>query len=361
MNILAIDSSNKKAQIALYKNELKFVHEMEETKSHSEFLLKEIEDFLNEFDIKIQDIDCLSINVGPGSFTGIRIGISFVKAFMFALNQKCVVVNNFELISYSIKNKPKSYFVVLSSNNEDFYVSKFDGDKVSFLSLNAQKLNEIVKISGEKVYCSYQEKDCFEGLINLVPTNIDKTSFIDLSVQKVKNNQFKTINEICPLYIKKSQAEIGLLQKLEQNLVIKNSCEISQIVLLEQKCFEDAYSKTLLEQDIKNPLRHQFFAFYNTELVGYINFEQTFDELNLFKICVLSEFREYGIGTKLMQKMIEFFDENKELKTIFLEVDSKNLNAQKLYEKFGFKQISIRKNYYKNGDDAIIYALKKCA
>lgn len=359
MNILAIDSSKMSAQIALKKDKETFVYFMDETKSHSEFLLKEIAQFLKNHEIKIQDVDCIAINVGPGSFTGIRIGISFVKAFMFVLKQKCVIVDNFELISFNIKQKPSSYYVVLNSNNEDFYCAKYENENVSYLSLNSKKLNEIVSKTGELVFCDKKQEEYFKDVINLQKIEVDTNTFINIAVKKVENKDFKNINEICPLYLKKSQAEIGLMQKINQNLVIKTECGVAQIFVLEHKCFDDAYPAYLIEQDVANENRHQFFAFYENELVGYINFEQTLDELSVFRICVLSEFREYGIGTKLMQKMIDYFNSNKQLKSIFLEVDDKNIKAQKLYEKFGFKKISVRKNYYQNHHDAFVYQLKK--
>lgn len=359
MNILAIDSSKKQAQISLFMGDKKFIHFMEENKSHSEFLLKEIEDFLSDNNLTIQNIDNLSVNVGPGSFTGVRIGISFVKAFSYALKQKCVVVNNFEIIDYCIENKDKSYYIVLGSNNEDFYYAYINDKKFSYGSINCEKLNEITTKSGEKVYFQKAEVCQFENLKNTQSVEISDDAFINLSINKVKNEEFLDIAQISPLYIKKSQAEMGLQQKINESLKILDNAKLSDIILLEEKCFDEPYSENLLKTDLQDKNRHQYFAFFNNELIGYINFAENFDELELFKICVLEEFRGYLIASKLMQKMIDYFMANKNLKSIFLEVDEKNVSAIKLYEKFGFVNISTRKNYYKNGDNALIYKFSK--
>lgn len=359
MNILAIDSSNKQAKLSLFCDNAFYNHLMDETKSHSEFLLKEIEDFLSFHDLTIRQIDYLSVNIGPGSFTGIRIGISFVKAFMCALNQKTVTVNNFELIDYNIKNKESSYYIVLCSNNEDFYTLKIENKKLNFGFMNAETLNEIISKTNEKVYCLESEKDKFLNLLNLNPVSIYENSFIEISKNKIENDEFCGINQISPLYIKKSQAEMGLYKQVEENLFINDFVKLDDLVILEQKCFDEPYSKSLLKNDVENKNRHQFFAYFKDELIGYICFEEIMEELNLFKICVLPEFREYGVGTKLMQKMIDYFAGKENLKSIFLEVDLKNVYAIKLYEKFGFKKLSVRKNYYQNGNDAVIYQLKK--
>lgn len=354
MNILGINSSKKQAEISLFCDNQFFVHKMEETKSHSEFLLQEIEDFLFKHNLTIQQIDVLSINVGPGSFTGVRIGISFVKAFIAGLNQKTVVINNFELIDFNILNKPKSYYIVLNSNNEDFYYQEVDENKVYYGFINKQKLNEIVATTNELVFCDEKESSFFEGIRNLNFVKISDETLIKLSCEKTLKEKFVSINEISPLYIKKSQAEMGLQQKINENLILTNSANVEELFALEEKCFSCPYSKTLLEEDLKNKNRHLFFAKYNNELVGYINFEEVIDELNLLKICVLPEFREYGIASKLMQKMMDYFVENN-LKSIFLEVDAKKFSAIKLYEKFGFEKIDLRKHYYENGDNAIIF------
>ena len=359
MNILAINSSKKQAEISLFDGNNFYTHFMDATKSHSEFLLKEIEDFLMEHDLTIQQIDCVSVNVGPGSFTGIRIGISFVKAFICALNLNAVKVNNFEIIQHNIQNKENSYYIVLSSNNEDFYTLKVDNNNYCYGFMNKQQLNDIILKTHEKVYCAESELLNFSDILNINAVSIKENTFIEISKQKIKAKQYLNINDISPLYIKKSQAEIGLFEKVKQNLIIKSETTLDELALLEAKCFENPYSVNLLKEDLINSNRHQFFAYFKNELVGYISFEETFDELNLFKICVLPEFREYGIASRLMKNMIDYFNENENINKIFLEVDAQNTNAIKLYEKFDFQKISIRKNYYQNGDDALIFEKKK--
>ena len=71
---------------------------------------------------------------------------------------------------------------------------------------------------------------------------------------------------------------------------------------------------------------------------------------------VKKDFRHLGIGTKILEKLISI---SKELKfnSITLEVNENNKNAIKLYEKFGFEKLGIRKKYYNHTDNAIIMTL----
>lgn len=82
---------------------------------------------------------------------------------------------------------------------------------------------------------------------------------------------------------------------------------------------------------------------------GFIHIQNGIDIIDLLNIIVKPEFQNQGIGSILLKYIID----NKEDKKIMLEVRSKNINAIKLYQKYDFKIINIRKNYYKD-DDAII-------
>ena len=82
---------------------------------------------------------------------------------------------------------------------------------------------------------------------------------------------------------------------------------------------------------------------------GFIHIQNGIDIIDLLNIIVKPEFQNQGIGSVILKYIID----NKQDKKIMLEVRSKNINAIKLYQKYDFKIINIRKNYYKD-DDAII-------
>ena len=82
---------------------------------------------------------------------------------------------------------------------------------------------------------------------------------------------------------------------------------------------------------------------------GFIHIQNGLDITDLLNIIVKPEYQNQGIGGVLLKYIID----NKQDKKIMLEVRSKNINAIKLYQKYDFKIINIRKNYYKD-DDAII-------
>ena len=98
-----------------------------------------------------------------------------------------------------------------------------------------------------------------------------------------------------------------------------------------------------------NPNETIYIYKENNNIKGFIHTQNGLDIIDLLNIIVKPEYQNQGIGSVLLKYIID----NKQNKKIMLEVRSKNINAIKLYQKYDFKIINIRKNYYKD-DDAII-------
>ncbi len=102
MYFLAIDTSSKFLCVALIKDgqvlaQYNKVHD----RQHSVLLLSKIEKVLGVCKLSLGDIDCLAVDIGPGSFTGLRIGIATVKGLSFALNKPVLGLCSLDLISVS--------------------------------------------------------------------------------------------------------------------------------------------------------------------------------------------------------------------------------------------------------------------
>ena len=94
--------------------------------------------------------------------------------------------------------------------------------------------------------------------------------------------------------------------------------------------------------------------FIGSKLVGYLKYEVTFEVVNIINVFVEENYRNRGIATKLFENLLK----NVKPEKFMLEVNENNVNAIKLYKKFGFVNIHVRKKYYKEGD-ALIMELKK--
>ena len=121
--------------------------------------------------------------------------------------------------------------------------------------------------------------------------------------------------------------------------------------IFQSKCYGDYLS--LIQSDSTLI----YLSCEDDKIVGYIYWSLTQDEAELFHLGVSEGNRRKHIGEKLMLKSLNLLA-LKGIAKAFLEVGAKNKPAQKLYEKVGFKQYNIRKNYYGINDDAKCYVLE---
>ena len=98
--------------------------------------------------------------------------------------------------------------------------------------------------------------------------------------------------------------------------------------------------------------------YLNNSILGVCVLYKLFDEAEIRYLSVHPSYQRRGLGKKLIYKILKEC-KNKKIRRIFLEVSLKNKQALKFYDYFGFKTISIRKKYYKDGSDALLKE-KKC-
>lgn len=108
----------------------------------------------------------------------------------------------------------------------------------------------------------------------------------------------------------------------------------------------------MIEKEILNDTDVLYNYFQNNNSVGYLEIRIVDEIIDIMNLFVNEECRGNGIATKLLQNMLD----NEKYNRVMLEVNEKNKNAIRLYNKLGFKEISSRVKYYGN-DDAIIMEL----
>lgn len=133
-----------------------------------------------------------------------------------------------------------------------------------------------------------------------------------------------------------------------EKMTISDLEEIKDVL---EKDFDDFWKVNTLKEELLS--NYSYFITIKldktNEILGFAGFKKTLDTADIMNIVVRKDFRNKKIGKKLLSSLIKKAKEQN-IKTIFLEVNSKNLPALKLYENIGFKKIGIRKNYYKNSD-----------
>ena len=129
---------------------------------------------------------------------------------------------------------------------------------------------------------------------------------------------------------------------------------VPQVAELEKLCFSDPWSEQSIASELDNVLALWYVALDGDRVVGYIGSQTVCGETDVMNIAVHPDYRRRGIGQILIEELIR---EVKNLGSISLtlEVRSSNAPAVSLYEKLGFSQVGLRKNYYRNPkEDALI-------
>ena len=141
-----------------------------------------------------------------------------------------------------------------------------------------------------------------------------------------------------------------------------DNLELSEMTLLDLETiqdilisdFDDFWSVSTLKGELQNSNSKYIVAKLDNDIVGFGGIWKAVDDIHITDIVVRKTQRNNGIGSAILAKLIELSKDDENIKSLTLEVNSNNIAAQKLYEKFNFKKVGLRKKYYSNTDDAII-------
>lgn len=138
---------------------------------------------------------------------------------------------------------------------------------------------------------------------------------------------------------------------------VMEKADISQLAELEKLCFSDPWSESAFEYELRNPLSLWLVAADEQVVAGYVGSQTVMGEADMMNIAVAPSYRRQKIAENLVLTLIEMLNE-KNAKSLTLEVRVSNTPAISLYEKLGFIQVGRRPGYYRNPrEDA--YILRK--
>ncbi len=214
--MLTINTAFMTANLALRSADGRVATRTIDAKSkHSENVLKTIDEMREELGVDILDVQTVAVVVGPGSFTGLRIGVSIAKA-LGAVNKnlKFIAVSSLELIASVAKeqNLVSGEFVcVLNGLSNLFFVAKFDKDGIKIEEERMIDLKTYRNIKCKKVFLS-GDLDEEEG----DRVEISSEALLRFALAKEKAGEFVEIDQLMPMYLRLSQAEDNLIAKAKK-------------------------------------------------------------------------------------------------------------------------------------------------
>ena len=220
MLILALESSAKAASVALMQDaELLAQYSQCSGLTHSRTLLPMVEDMLKNTDKKIADVDFIAVAHGPGSFTGIRIGVSTVKGLAWASDKKCVGVSTLAAMAWHGAAAGGLVCPVMDARRSQVYNALFeikDGaperlcrDRAIALSELAAELkgyDREVLLVGDGARLSFDYLTA-EGIsCRIAPQNLVYQSAWGVGMEALRIEP-GTADDLLPVYLRLSQAE----------------------------------------------------------------------------------------------------------------------------------------------------------
>lgn len=190
MKFLGIDTSSAKLNVVAYADGKRTVHSRDCALRHSVLLMDEIDAALKEANLTLSLCDFIACAVGPGSFTGIRIGVATVKGLCLAAGKPALAITSFDCLAYAEgSGKHGRRLALVDAGHGQFYACPYEGTTPltpAFLTA------EEVEAYAAKGYAPLREADAAEGLLNA-----------SLALYKGAANA----EELTALYMRKSSAE----------------------------------------------------------------------------------------------------------------------------------------------------------
>jgi tRNA threonylcarbamoyladenosine biosynthesis protein TsaB len=128
VKILAVDTSGFEGSVAISEDR----HVLNqrclnaEGRRHAQMLVLEVGELLKSQRLKPADIDIVAVSIGPGSFTGLRVGVVFAKTFAWANNAKLVAVDTLQAVAQQLPSEQPSITVISDAQRDELFVNKYE-------------------------------------------------------------------------------------------------------------------------------------------------------------------------------------------------------------------------------------------
>ncbi len=193
--ILSIETSTDICSVSLFKNTKLLSLKEDSNREHSSLLALFVEQIFNEVNYKINEIDAIALSIGPGSYTGLRIGLSFTKGLAFSISKPIIPVDTIESLSNEINDS--NYIIAIHAYSDYYFIQEYK-NKIKF---NKPFFNKLTNINHTNNIYGYNLKHC-KSSIDICPSSIKIANIAYKNYNEYKTDNIKLIK---PNYIKPIQ------------------------------------------------------------------------------------------------------------------------------------------------------------
>jgi tRNA threonylcarbamoyladenosine biosynthesis protein TsaB len=225
MRILAIDTSTSAATAAVLsdkklESEIFLNHKLQ----HSIMLFPMIENVLSMLEISINDIDAVAVSGGPGSFTGLRIGVAAAKGIVQGGDKKFIAISSLDAMAFQQVGFDGAICPIMDALRDNVYTGLFtwqEGELLKIWDYDALHIDEVidkllekgervmfcgdaVELHREKIAEKLKDRACFSPVSSSMPR---ASSIAELALIKLESGYEDNIYQFSPIYLRKPQAE----------------------------------------------------------------------------------------------------------------------------------------------------------
>ena len=319
-NILTIDTSTDRTSVGLVSDGvvlLEFQHN--DPLAHGEVLPLLVKQILNSEN----SIDLVAIAMGPGPFTGLRVGISFGQAFALAREIPWVGVSS--LAAMATAHGDPEFIVAIDARRREFFCEHYLGGKL-FAPCRTLQREEL-------------------GYLTL-PLYTDPPTSLGIATLAISS---RSVLE--PIYIRKPDAypaPKGVKFRAWTHIDLVSIYALEKLVYL-----HDPWSILQFKEEFASPMRHYLVAEHEGKVIGYAGIMLAGDVTDILTLTVAPEFRRRGIAREFLKRMVDW-SRNQNVAAMMLEMRIDNAEAEPLYLENGFRKIAERDNYYGPGLTAVV-------
>ncbi|MCB2229708.1 tRNA (adenosine(37)-N6)-threonylcarbamoyltransferase complex dimerization subunit type 1 TsaB [bacterium] len=217
--MLAIDTAGPTLRMAIGFGEDRLVkYEEKIAVSHGRVMLKKIDDLLQSSALTKRDLRALAVSVGPGSFTGLRIGLSMAKGLATALDLDMVGVSAFELAAYRLSERPETITVLIPFKKDSCFAVDVAGGEWIESSVRTIAYGELPLLMEKQAMVAIDDEIArrsqpfgVNGSLEII--EIGAADLIHVGRKKLERGDTVAPDQLEPLYLQKSQAEIRYDQR----------------------------------------------------------------------------------------------------------------------------------------------------
>lgn len=224
MKILSLDSATECATVALLEDfkvlgEINFNYK----KQHSTLLMSMIDELLKASSMEVNDLDGFVVSKGPGSFTGLRIGMATIKGLSLGLNKPYISISSLDALAYNVYGTEGILCPIMDALRNNVYTCIYEyingelSPITDYMALSINELSDILKTydktiyfvgDGTKIHKEYLKSELSNCYFAPQHLNFVRASALgEIGMKKLLAGMRDDANNSAPIYLRKSQAE----------------------------------------------------------------------------------------------------------------------------------------------------------